>query len=396
MARIFVNDYAGYPFLVQFSREFARRGHEVRHVFAGSNNTPKGVLVKQRNDPFEFSVKGLFTKKPLKKYSFVRRWFQEREYGELLENQIQEFKPDIVLSANNPLDAQKILYRSCRDHNIKFIYWLQDVIGIATYRLLKRKIYFLGDIIGNYYMHLERRLLRDSDRIVLITDDFAPLLHSWGVSDNKMTVIPNWATLEDIDPQPKSNPWSKERGLADKFCFMYTGTLGMKHNPDLLLQLALHFRINTEIQIVIVSEGPGAEWLLSKKAEHSLENISIYGFQPFEQLPNVLGSADILTAILEPDAGAYSVPSKVLTYLCARRPLLLAVPGENLAAKIVLNNRAGLVVDPQNVPLFLAAAERLRREDVLRENFAINARNYAETHFQIQAIADKFEKFLLN
>jgi putative colanic acid biosynthesis glycosyltransferase WcaI len=110
----------------------------------------------------------------------------------------------------------------------------------------------------------------------------------------------------------------------------------------------------------------------------------------------VLGSADVLTAILEPDAGVFSVPSKVLTYLCARRPLLLAVPAENLAAKIVDQNKAGLVVDPKDVQSFLKSADRLRREERQREIFANNARAYAESHFEIQAIADKFENFLLN
>jgi colanic acid biosynthesis glycosyl transferase WcaI len=393
--RLLIHDYPGHPFQVQLSRELARRGHLIIHTYAGYNQTPRGELNKISDDPTNFSIEPIFIRQPLQKYSFFRRWLQEREYGRLLADKIEAIKPDLVMSANTPLDAQAFALKRCQGLEIPFIFWLQDIIGIATYRLLKEKIPLLGSIIGQYYMHLERNLLWNSHRIVLISADFMPLMQQWGISSNKTTVIPNWATLSEIDPQPKSNPWSCERGLDGKFCFMYTGTLGMKHNPDLLLQLALHFRHEKDVHVVIVSEGPGAEWLLDKKTELNLENLSIYGFQPFMQLPIVLATADVLIAILEPDAGVYSVPSKVLTYLCARRSLLLAVPTENLAAKIVDQHKAGLVIDPKDVQSFLASADCLRREDRQREIFANNARIYAESHFKIQEIADKFEKYLL-
>ena len=51
-------------------------------------------------------------------------------------------------------------------------------------------------------------------------------------------------------------------------------------------------------------------------------------YQPFGRLSEVLASADVLVALLESDAGAYSVPSKVLTYLAAGRPILGAIPAE--------------------------------------------------------------------
>ena len=112
-------------------------------------------------------------------------------------------------------------------------------------------------------------------------------------------------------------------------------------------------------------------------------------------LPDVMGSADVLVAILEPDAGVFSVPSKVLSYLCASRPVLLAVPKENLAAKIVAESGAGLVVEPTDIAGFCAAAQQLIRFSTdLREQSAKAARQYAETHFDIRNIGDQFEAIL--
>jgi glycosyltransferase involved in cell wall biosynthesis len=90
----------------------------------------------------------------------------------------------------------------------------------------------------------------------------------------------------------------------------------------------------------------------------------------------------------------FSVPSKVLTYLCAQRPLLLAVPLENLAAKIVADNEAGYVLLPGDADGFLERADQLMQDTDLRGRLARNARNYAEANFDIQKIGDQFENII--
>ena len=55
-------------------------------------------------------------------------------------------------------------------------------------------------------------------------------------------------------------------------------------------------------------------------------------FQPAEQLSEVLGSGDVLVALLEPGASKFSIPSKVLSYLAAGRPVLGIMPADNPAA----------------------------------------------------------------
>jgi glycosyltransferase involved in cell wall biosynthesis len=108
----------------------------------------------------------------------------------------------------------------------------------------------------------------------------------------------------------------------------------------------------------------------------------------------VFASADVLVAILEPDSGVFCVPSKVLSYMCAARALLLAVPSENLSARIVKNNHAGLVVPPDNVADFLSSAERLYTNAELRRELGQAARKYAEKNFDFQRICDRFETIL--
>lgn len=378
---------------MQLSREFARRGHAVLHTWCASFLTPHGTLGRLPDDPEGFSIRAIKLDEDFNKYGLVSRWRQERKIGEKYVAVVDEFKPDVILSANTPLGAQGKLLAYARMYEIPFIFWLQDLYGEGATRVLRKRIPIVGAVLGRGFALYERWLLRRSSLVVAITADFLPYLPRT-VREHRATVMENWAPIEALPVLPKDSDWSREHDLADKICLLYAGTLGMKHNPDLLLELANAFRQDARVRVVVISEGAGADYLAQKKPTLGLDNLLLLGFQPFEAMPQVLASADVLLTILEPDAGRFAVPSKVLTYLCAHRPLLLAVPAVNLAARIVSDNRAGLVVPPEDIPAFAAAAQRLVQDKALRGQCADNGRDYAERTFDIRRIADRFEQLI--
>lgn len=392
--RILLHDRTGVPFTVQLGRELARREHTVLYSYGAFFQSPKGNLARKDSDVPNFQIEGMHLRDPFQKYSFVKRRFQEIEYANQLVKQIRDFEPDVIILAGSHPDALNVVYRKCRTLEVRLIFWVQDIYGLGIKRILSKKLSVIGKWIGNYYIWQERRLLQQSDEVVLITEDFIELMESWGIDGEKLHVVHNWTPIDEVPVRSKDNSWAQEHDLVDKFCILYAGTLGLKHNPELLLQLALNFQSNDQVRVVVISEGLGADWLRERKLQQSLENLVLLDFQPFAQMPDVLGSADILVAILEQDAGVYSAPSKVLTYLCAERALLLAVPPENLSAQIVAESKAGLVIPPKEVDAFVAAAEELMLDSTLRYACAANARKYAENHFDIAAIGDRFEEII--
>ncbi|MEM1054978.1 MAG: glycosyltransferase family 4 protein [Bacteroidota bacterium] len=394
--RIYVHDYAGHPFQVQLSRELARRGHEVRHGYSSTNLTPQGALAKQDGDPETFEPDPIALDRPVDKKALsfrglVRRRQSERAYGAALIEHVRRFSPDVVLAANTPIDALVPLQAWATREGVRVVNWLQDVLSVGTDRVLRNKLPVVGGVIGRAYLARERRLLLAADAVVAITEGFRPLLREWGVPNRNIHVVENWAPLDELPRCPKANPWSQSLGLEDKRVALYAGTLGMKHNPGLLLALAERLQRDPEARVVVVSEGAGADWL---RAQSPPSNLILLPFQAFEDLPDVHGTADVLVAILEPDAGVYSVPSKVLSYLCAARPVLLAVPPENLVAQIVQREEAGVVVPPTAPSAFGIEGERLLADAALRERMAARARSYAENTFDIEAIGERFETIL--
>lgn len=344
-----------------------------------------------RGDSSNLNVYGLNIRGKFAKHSIRSRRAADIEYGTLVANAVHKFQPDAIISCNMPLDGQKILLKQVRkNHDAKFIYWLQDVYCLAYRFVLARKMKLLAAIGGAYYESMEKRLLRESDSVVCISDGFANYVRDWGINEEKIHTIENWSPLDETVPTAKDNAWARENGVADKFCFMYSGTLGMKHRPELLLSLAKHLDATRNAVLIVNAEGVGAEWLREQTKHLSPEVFRLQPFQPYERLSEVMGAADVLIALLDSDAGKFAVPSKTLTYLCAARPILMAAPAENQAAKTIRSAKAGLVVSPDSSLSFVAAAKEFMERPEERLSQAQQARAYAEKHFNIRYIADRF------
>jgi colanic acid biosynthesis glycosyl transferase WcaI len=392
--RLLIHDYSGFPFPVQLSRELAFRGYEVLHLHCPSYRSGKGALQLTPADPKTLVINEVRLREDFDKYSLWKRPLQEREYAQRLVKRAADFSPDVVLSGDTPLIAQRIFQRACRRMRVPFVFWHQDIYSFPIRDALRTRLPVIGRALGSAVVYLEASTLRRSDAVVTIAEDFAPQLLAWGVPEYKLHIIENWAPLAELPVLPRRNEWAHQHGLEDKRVFVYSGTLGVKHNPELLLRLARHFRADDDVRVVVISEGVGAEFLANAVDDEQLSNLLVLGFQPYERLPEVLASADVLLAILEADAGVYAIPSKVLTYLCAGRPVLAGIPPDNLAARTIALSGGGVVVDPRDSEAFVAAARELLGDPVRRNRLGESARTYADATFHIRNVGDRFEQIL--
>ncbi len=210
--KVSIHDYGGYAFTLQLAQALAAHGHQVSYLYSETTQLVKRLDPAGSNG--RLAIHGVSLERPFRKYSFLQRRAAEHEHGDKVVEMILQERPDVVISANAPLDAQAKLLAASRQIGARFVFWLQDAVGLATRRLLRGKLPVLGEGIGLYYQALERRLARGSDHIILISEDFLPLMDAWGVSRCKVATIPNWAPLEEISPMPKDNPWARGHGLA--------------------------------------------------------------------------------------------------------------------------------------------------------------------------------------
>lgn len=397
LERIVVHDFSGHPFQAQLAREMAKRGFDTTHLYCPSFQTPKGNVGDEEHDVPESAGRfrcvpvGLF--RPFAKYQGGRRLFQELEYGIRAGIAIAKRRPQVVLTANTPLIAAFVLQLTLLAFNRRIVFWQQDVYSVAMAGHLERKAGPIGRLFGKGLIRIEKWLLRSSDHVVVISEDFLDTLAEWDIDLTRVSVVENWAPLDELPLRSRRNEWSMSHGIEeDDLVYLYAGSLGLKHEPSLLLDLARSFDPGSPAKVIVASEGRGAQWL--EREMTSEDPIQLLPFQDYDQLPNMLASADVLLVLLEPDAGGFSVPSKVLTYHCAGRPILGAMPYENLAARIIGRNESGIVVGSGDSQRFASEAKRLSGDPELRRRMGANGRAYAEQTFDIEHLGRRFEAIL--
>lgn len=391
--RIAVHDYAGHHFQLDLSRELAARGHQVLHLYCAGLVGPRGAVAPAAGDPPSLRIEGVGIGRTFSKYSPFRRFVDEVAYGRAAAARIRAFDPRAVLSANTPLLSQKRLVVESRRARRRFVYWWQDSYGVGAGAVARRHRPVLAPVLAWPFVTLERRLLAASDRVVAISEALRSQAVDWGVDPGRVDVVPNWAPLDEIVPGPSENAWKEAHGLAGAPLVVYAGTLGLKHDPTLLVELAEALR-QRGARVAVVSEGPGRRLLEERRRSLDLDNLVLLDYQPAASLGHVLSAADVVVALLEADAGTFSVPSKVLSYLCAGRPVVASLPRENQAAQVLEAAGGGVCVSPGDRHGFVAAVEALLDDPDERQRLGRNGRRWAERHFDRCAVVERFERAL--
>jgi colanic acid biosynthesis glycosyl transferase WcaI len=392
--KIFLHDYTGHPPQVHVSRELARRGHTVMYAYADMIETPRGNLARLPSDPPGLDIVGVEIGGIFRKHSYFKRQLQEIEYGHAVARIAAGFAPDIVIAGDTPLFPLNSLRRLARRRSAAFVFWMMDVYGLAVRDGLAKKLPVFSGSIASFYIAFEKYLVRRSDQVVVISEGFRDLLDQWGIRPERVDTLPLWAPLEDIPLRDKDNPWSRKHGLTSTINIVYSGTLGLKHNPQHLVTLARRIAPRSDTRLLVISEGLGADFLKEQKELLNLVKLEIMPYQPFSDLPDVFGSADILLVLLEPEAGSFSVPGKVLSHLCAGRPQVGLIPRENRASRVINESCGGIAIDSRCPDDFIDAVVRLVESPEERAILGRNARAYAEREFDIARIAEVFERII--
>ena len=388
--RLVVHDYSGHPGQIHLSRELARRGHHVEHQFCASYTTGRGATERRDGDPDSFSVRAIELGSEFARYSPIARLRQELQYARIASRAILATRPDVAVLSNIPLLSMFLLTMSLRLRRVPYVFWHQDIYSEAIRVIARDRFGQLGGLIGWVAGRVERRVARGAAAVVPISDNFIAQLEAWGVQRSNVHVVPNWAAIDEMPARPRANAWARAHGLVDVPVVMYAGTLGLKHDPSVIAKLARSAPAGC--RVVVVSEGKGREWLASEAADTA--GLTLLDYQPYEQLPDMLASADVLLVVLESNASRYSVPSKVLNYLCAGRPVLALLPPDNAVAHMVEAAEAGIVVAPGDAGAASEALNSLLASPVARAGMGIAARRYAERTFDVTHVGERFEALL--
>ena len=242
----------------------------------------------------------------------------------------------------------------------------------------------------------EKWIYKHIDEILVISEGFRRNILAKGVPAGKISVMPNWVDTDFLSPRPRDNPVDRKLGLDGRFVLMYSGTISISSSATLerILEAAALLGGDPGIRIALVGEGLKKPDLTAKAAALRLSNVDFIPFQPYGDLPELLGSADVLLVPLDKEKSLLSVPSKLYSFMAAGRPILGLAHPDSEVFSLIRETGCGVCAPPDD-PVAIARAIRALKADAAgREKMARAGRAYAEAHFSRRAVIDGFDRLL--
>ena len=376
--KILILDHAGHTSQFDLALSLSKNNFNTLFSYTKKLSTPNANFEENQYlkiHPIELS-------KNFNKYNYLLRVFDEINLGIKQLKLISLHKPDIVQSANNPLIAQLIIISYYNIKKITFINWITDLLGIGIYNTLKRKNIILSFIVGNFFKKIELICANNSNWNITIAYTFEKYLREKKIKN--INTILNWAPYKD--EEKKISHFFNKNKFYDKKVILFSGTLGKKHSVNVLFDIAKILQDYKDCLLVVITN-PEIVSDLNDKAK--LNNIKFFPFQPASDIYKIFQNSYVLINILNDDAN-FSVPSKVLSYIVAARPMILIMPKDNEISQMVLDNNLGIILDNSDQDQLEKNINNMLFDNQLRENFIKNCKNYSKDNFQSDKKMDEF------
>lgn len=296
---------------------------------------------------------------------------------------------DILFIVNQPLTLGPVGWLIKEVKKTIFIFNVQDIypdVAVLMGVLKNRTVIA-------FLRQLERFTYRKADYITVIAESFRRNLLSKGINDDKIKLLPNWIDTDEISPLGKINYFSGE-GLENKFVVLYAGTIGLISGADILLACAEQLRYKSDIVFVFVGEGV-LKGTLEREAEfRSLDNMKFFPFQPRQMLSSMLATADVCIVSLLKHAGETSVPSKVIAYMAAGRPVIASVDLKCETAEVIKQANCGKVVSPGDSSALTTAILELFNDRNQAKSYGKNGRAYVTKYLSKKVVVPQYAELL--
>jgi colanic acid biosynthesis glycosyl transferase WcaI len=232
-------------------------------------------------------------------------------------------------------------------------------------------------------------------KVVCICDGFVEKLTARSIAPEKLKLIPLWGDTERIYPIEGATEFRKANHFTEEqFLVMYTGNIGKKQDLMNLVQAAELSKDITGLMWVLVGQGEERSAIEDAISRRQLKNIALLPFQPAEGLAEMYSAADVLLLHQKAAVVDSVIPSKLLTYMAAGRPVLAAVSDRSETARYVERAKCGLIIHSEDPEALVQAALSLRAEPTFRQKLGSNGRAYVEQHFTKEKVLQEYDVLL--
>ena len=349
----------------QTAEELARRGHSV-HVYAPFPNHPMGRLFNgYKRTLYSTSTGGAgytlthcfgtFSQSS----TMMSRFVENLSFGVSSGLRILfGNRPDVIYSNSWPIFATGIVAIVARLRRVPLVLRVQDVYpeSLDSQRRVTRR---------NWVYRLLRQcdlmIARSSEQLLVISPVFQRLyVNDRGVPAENVHVVPNWGNGELVDADPAAAMvFRRKLGISeDAFVAVYAGNAGVASNVEMLVDTFAKLKDLTHIYLVIAGDGSQLGRCRDEAERQHLDRVVIHTPWKTDETGPVLQMADVLLLPTKGQQSLNSIPSKLITYLLAGRPVIAAVLPESDTGGAVLESGAGWVANPDSADFIAEAIVR--------------------------------------
>lgn len=251
-------------------------------------------------------------------------------------------KPDVIITPSPPLTIGLSAWILGALRRAPFIYNVQEIYPDIAIRLgVLRNRYLIRLLFG-----LERFVYHKASKVTVIAPRMRERLLQKGVPGDKVRVVPNFVDVNELEPLPKDNAFSRQYKVHDRFVISYAGNLGPAQGLETFIQAACLLRDESSIHFMIMGDGILRETLQQRVSELALHNLTFLPHQPYSLVPLIYASSDLNLVPQAAETGFDAVPSKVYRIMACERPVLAVTDPSSDLGQLVLSAQCGAIAAP--------------------------------------------------
>lgn len=304
-------------------------------------------------------------------------------------------KYDFVLTVTNPPLLPFLSALACWLRGAEFLLLVHDVypdILIAT------KILRVDSLPARFGVRMNQWLYHRAARIIVLGRDMQARarLHLNPSQYSRIVVIPNWADVDQITPQPRvQNELLVELGLTRKFVVQYAGNMGYPNDLESIVESAHLLAANPDVHFLFLGSGVKWKWVKTKLAEYGLHNATLLGSRPRSQQQIFLNACDVAIVSLIHEMVGISVPSRMYNILAAGKPIIAVTEVDSELAQLVLEEQIGWVVSPGAPEKIVEVIVAAYADSQGVAKMGQRARCVAESKYAFQQAREKYRALMV-
>jgi len=289
-------------------------------------------------------------------------------YISAIKKYFYDVKFDLVLYPTPPVThAQTAAFIKKRD-GAKTYLLLKDIFPQNSVDIGMMRKSGLKGIIYKHFRRQEKKLYALSDRIGCMSQanvDYV-LKHNPEVSPDKIEVCPNAIEVQDMTVSAETRQELREKyGIPqDKKVFVYGGNLGRPQGIPHLMKCLDAQKNNENAYFLIVGDGTEYKKLAAWFEEHEPGNAKLLKKLPKEDYDRLVAACDVGMIFLDYRFTIPNFPSRLLSYLQAKLPVLCCTDPNTDIGKVCVDGGFGWYCESNDPAAFSARVQAALAADL--------------------------------